>query len=243
MNKPFKSYNGGKESDGTYQKIINLTPPHDIYIEAFLGNGAIIRNKKTAFISSIGIDLDTKVNKKWEEMNFRSLTLINTDAISWLENFKSIATIFKNMGIRVLIYLDPTYPKSTWKCQYKMYSHEMTDDDHIRLLTVAGSIDANIVVSSYPNDLYNETLKDWCTIEFIAMTRGGTATEKVWYNYPTPTELHDYRYIGNNYRDREQLKGIVNRNVNKFKRMPDLQRNAILEALEKEKIISRGPAL
>lgn len=243
MKKPFKSYNGGKESDGTFQKIINLMPPHDIYIEAFLGNGAIFRNKKPAFISSIGIDLDTAVIRQWQLAGLSDLTrpagitLINTDAISWLENFSTFASILKSMGIRVLIYLDPTYPKSTWKCQAKMYTHEMTDADHTRLLSVARSIDANVVISSYPNELYNFHLNRWESIEFTAMTRGGVATEKVWYNYPPPVELHDYRYMGNDYREREQLKGIITRNVAKFKRLPDLQRNAIINQLIKEKVL------
>ena len=237
MNKPFKSYNGGKESDGTYQKIINLMPPHDIYIEAFFGNGAIFRNKKPAIVSSIGIDLDTAVIQEWEKLKPAGITLINTDGIRWLENFKVLAAILKKMGIRVLIYLDPPYPKESRRNQQDLYAHEMDLPAHIQLLNVAGSIDANVVISSYPNELYNETLKDWCSIEFTAMTRGGTATEKVWYNYPTPTELHDYRYIGNDYREREQLKGIVTRNVTKFKRLPAVQRNAIISQLQKEQII------
>jgi hypothetical protein len=243
MNKPFKSYNGGKESDGTFQKIINLMPPHDIYIEAFLGNGAIFRHKKPAFISSIGIDLDTSVIRKWQLCGLSDLTkpagitLINSDAIRWLENYATMADILKKIGVRSLIYLDPPYPKASRRNQQDLYTHEMADADHTRLLTVARSIDANVVISSYPNELYNETLKDWYTIEFTAMTRGGTATEKVWYNYPTPTELHDYRYLGNDYREREQLKGIVARNVSKFKRLPDLQRNAIIAELQKSKII------
>jgi site-specific DNA-adenine methylase len=36
-------YPGGKNSDGTYQFIINHIPPHETYIEGFLGSGAIIR--------------------------------------------------------------------------------------------------------------------------------------------------------------------------------------------------------
>jgi site-specific DNA-adenine methylase len=237
MKKPYKSYNGGKESDGTYQKIINIMPPHDIYIEAFLGNGAIFRKKKNAFVSSIGIDLDTAVIEQWIKLNCLSITLINTDAILWLEHFATMASIFKKMGIRVLIYLDPPYPKSSRRNQLDLYSCEMSDADHTRLLTVARSIDANVIISSYPNELYNETLKDWSTIQFTAMTRGGPATEKVWYNYPTPTELHDYRYLGNDYREREQFKGIVTRNVTKFKRLPDLHRNAIIQELRKEELI------
>jgi site-specific DNA-adenine methylase len=237
MNKPFKSYNGGKESDGTYQKIINLMPPHDIYIEAFLGNGAIFRNKKPAFISSIGIDLDTAVFLEWQYIQPAGLTLINTDAIRWLENFATMASIFKKIGARSLIYLDPPYPKQSRKNQKDLYKHEMDTPGHTKLLNVARSIDANVIISSYPNELYNQVLKDWNTIEFTATTRGGTATEKVWYNYQTPTELHDYQYIGNDYREREQLKGIVSRNVTKFKRLPAVQRNAIIHELRKEELI------
>ena len=38
------NFAGGK--GGTYQKNINLMPPHDVYIESYLGGGAIMRYKK-----------------------------------------------------------------------------------------------------------------------------------------------------------------------------------------------------
>jgi site-specific DNA-adenine methylase len=238
MKKPFKSYNGGKESDGTFQKIISIMPPHDIYIEAFLGNGAIYRHKKTAFISSIGIDLDTSVIREWAKLGPMAPILINTDAISWLEHFLTTAGIYEKLGVRVLVYLDPPYPRDSRKSKKDLYRHEMDAQDHTRLLNgVTGTTGINFVISSYPNEMYNEALKEWNTIEFQSQTRSGTATEKVWYNYPTPTILHDYRYIGGDYREREQLKGIVTRNVSKFKRLPDLQRNAIIHQLKTEKLI------
>lgn len=34
------NYLGGKNGSGVYQAIINLLPPHDTYIEGFLGTGA-----------------------------------------------------------------------------------------------------------------------------------------------------------------------------------------------------------
>jgi len=237
VEKPYKSYNGGKESDGTFQKIINILPPHDIYIELFLGNGAIYRNKKPATMASILIDIDTAVIKAWSKIKKGSCSIINTDAISWLENFKVPADIFKKMGTRVLIYIDPPYPMDTRKSAKNLYKHEMNDLDHLKLLSAAAGINANVVISSYPNKIYNETLKDWCTIEFQSQTRSGTATEKVWYNYPTPTVLHDYKFIGNNYRDRERIKGIILRNASKFKRMPPAEVNALIDHLKKENIL------
>jgi len=238
MKKPFKSYNGGKESDGSYQKIISIMPLHDIYIEAFLGNGAIFRKKKPAFISSIGIDLDTAVINKWGKLNLPDITLINTDAISWLEHFQVTADIFNKIGTRALIYLDPPYPKECRKSEKDLYTHEMNLADHTKLLAVAGSIHANIVISSYPNKLYDTVLQEWNSFTFQAQTRSGTATEKIWYNFDRPSELHDYRYIGNDYRERERMKGIIFRNVSKFKRMPDQERNALIHELKQQGIIN-----
>jgi len=50
------TYPGGKNGAGVYQKIINLMPPHDVYIEPFLGGGAVMRLKRPAD-QSFGIDL------------------------------------------------------------------------------------------------------------------------------------------------------------------------------------------
>ena len=38
----YVTYPGGKSGSGVYQQLINLMPPHKIYIEAFLGGGAIM---------------------------------------------------------------------------------------------------------------------------------------------------------------------------------------------------------
>ena len=38
------AYPGGKNGAGVYQTLINLIPPHDTYIETYLGGGAIMRS-------------------------------------------------------------------------------------------------------------------------------------------------------------------------------------------------------
>lgn len=50
-------YYGGKNGEGVMQAIINQIPPHRIYIEPFLGSGAIIKNKKPA-LRNVGIEID-----------------------------------------------------------------------------------------------------------------------------------------------------------------------------------------
>ena len=51
------SYPGGKAAAGVYQRLINLMPPHETYIEAFLGGGAVLLNKRPAPLN-VGIDVD-----------------------------------------------------------------------------------------------------------------------------------------------------------------------------------------
>lgn len=49
------SYPGGKGGAGVAQALINLMPPHGLYIEPFLGSGTIMRIKRPALVN-VGID-------------------------------------------------------------------------------------------------------------------------------------------------------------------------------------------
>src|SRR5919198_2325026 len=59
------TYPGGKNAPGVYQTIINHMPPHEVYIEPFLGSGAILRLKRPARVN-IGIDADPQAIAKWQ---------------------------------------------------------------------------------------------------------------------------------------------------------------------------------
>jgi len=58
-------------------------------------------------------------------------------------------------------------------------------------------------------------------------------TEYLWCNYPAPTALHDYRYLGKDFRERERerIKRMTARWVNRLQAMPLLQRQALQAAL------------
>ena len=88
------------------------------------------------------------------------------------------------------------------------------------------------MISGYWSALYADALKDWNSTHFQAMTRGGrTATEWLWYNYPEPVALHDYRFLGENFRERERIKRKKQRWTERLHSMPILERRALLAAI------------
>ena len=217
------SYPGGKHGSGVYQQIINRIPPHDAYIEPFLGGGAIMRLKRPARVS-IGIDADPYVIKARQDLDTPNLTLLETDGIRYLEEMLIFPDSF--------VYCDPPYLMDTRSSGRVMYTHELSDEDHIRLLHAIIALDCMIMISGYPNAMYDNALPSWHTHTFKTTNRGGGhVTEKLWMNYPQPHELHDYRYLGSNFRDRERLKRKKERWTARLRAMPDLERLMLAAAI------------
>jgi len=220
-------YPGGKGV--LYKNLINLIPPHDAYIETHLGGGAVIRNKLPASIN-IGIDIDPAVHKKWRSIRAQDLSLICDDAVKVLKRLDLESYIKKNL----FIYADPPYLNCKSRCPYK---YGYTREQHIELLECLLELSSpfcQIMISGYWTELYAGTLKGWHTQTFETMTRGGMATEWVWMNYPTPTRLHDYRYIGRDFRERERIKRKQNRWIKNLKHMPEIERRAMIERIVEE---------
>ena len=217
------TYPGGKHGSGVYQQIINLIPPHDRYIEPFLGGGAIMKMKRPA-AASIGIDIDPTFIKDRQDLNTPNLTLLNRDALEWLT-----WADFKHTDF---IYLDPPYLFYTRSSQRMMYTHECDDNDHWTLLNLIKEFPCMVMISGYPNDLYDDALSSWWTATFRGQTRGrAPATEKIWMNYPPPILLHDYSYLGSNFREREKLKRKRLRWIARLGKMLPLERNCLAASI------------
>ena len=214
------TYPGGKNGAGVYQKIINLMPPHTVYIEPFIGGGAIMRQKKKAW-KSIGIDQDERALKAFE--GDLQIEIIHGCGIEYLENYD-----FKGGE---LIYCDPPYPHDT-RTHLNLYKFEMTDDDHLRLLKAIKALPCNVMISSYLTNMYGCQLAQWNYTSFEAMTRGGLRTESLWYNFDDPIALHDYSFLGDGFRERERIKRKKQRWTNRLRNMPKLERQAVLAAID-----------
>jgi len=228
------NYDGGKGQDGVFQRIINEIPPHDTYIEAFLGGGAVMRWKRPARISH-GVELNPEIIEEWKRVEFPSLRLHCGDAVRFLSRFAWSGS--------EVVYCDPPYLAETRSYKGKLYRYEMmTEEEHLELLRVIKRIPARVIISGYWSHLYAEELKGWRTVSFQAVTRSGeVATECLWMNYSPPLELHDYRYLGANYRERERIKRKRQRWERKLRGMSSLEAHAIAAAIETVREERRGP--
>jgi DNA adenine methylase len=86
-------------------------------------------------------------------------------------------------GEDVLFYVDPPYVPSTRAVHDTEYRHELTEGDHAALLELLKSLRGMVVLSGYPNALYDEVLCDWWRREQTTTTNGhGRAVEVLWVN-------------------------------------------------------------
>jgi len=221
-------YPGGKNGAGVCQIIINQIPTHAVYIEAFVGSGAVLRNKRPA-TSTIVIDADAEVAAHWSDVaeSGGELIALHGDA-------RSLLGIFAERGLlspRVFIYCDPPYVRSVRRSAAPIYRHEMTDLDHAKLLMLLVQVRALVMLSGYRCPLYDAALSSWRRIDFQAMTRGGPAVESLWMNYPEPVALADYSHLGRNFRERQDLKRQRERWRARLAAMSPLKRQALIEAV------------
>jgi hypothetical protein len=131
-----------------------------------------------------------------------------------------------------LVYCDPPYLPATRR-DPALYRFEMDEYQHRSLLGTIRALPCLVLISGYWSALYAESLADWHATTYQAMTRSGfPVTEWLWGNYPTPIALHDYRYLGANFRQRERIKRKTKRWVQRLRTMPVLERQAMLAAME-----------
>jgi DNA adenine methylase len=222
------TYPGGKGGVGVYQNIINCMPQHDFYIEAFLGAGAVFRHKKPAR-GNLGIDLDEKVIRTWAASGFPSLEVIHGDAFEILSNWRWQDDKHR----RTLIYCDPPYLKQTRSSRRPVYRCDLTSDEaHTRLLQILLRLPCMVMLSGYRSALYESIIGHWRQVHFPTVNRAGKPTvETIWMNFPAPSTLHDYRYLGQGFRERERIKRRRERWKARLLRMPLLERQAVLLAL------------
>lgn len=212
-------YPGGKGK--CYQRLINLMPPHRVYIESHLGGGAVMRAKGPAVVN-IGVDLDPRVIARWQQRKPPHVELVRQDAADFLRTYPFVGD--------ELVYADPPYVASTRR-RSRVYRHDYSDADHVALLHVLRSLPCRVMVSGYDNPIYRDLLADWSVNAFLAQTHRGVREERVWFNFDPPQTLHDTSYLGCTFRERQAIKRRHERWLNRFDGLPVSERTHLLGLL------------
>lgn len=228
----FPSYFGGKGAPATVRRIINIIPPHAVYIEPFLGSGRVMRHKRPAPRASIGFETDPALCAAWRAAAPPDVQLVEADALEHLERLVFELYALGLDPSDLVIYCDPPYLLHTRRDTSPVYHREWTDADHMRFLILVMRMRCRVIVSHLPCEEYATALAGWHTFTFQNATRHGLQTEQIWTNYAPGPELHEFTFIGNDFRERERIKrqlAIVRR---RFAALPPPARLALLAMLQ-----------
>ena len=90
-------------------------------------------------------------------------------------------------GPNTLHYVDPPYlPETrargnTYDLAWRMYRHELSREDHAELLTFLQRLEGMVLLSGYPDALYDEALQGWRRVERSTFADGARPrTEVMW---------------------------------------------------------------
>lgn len=251
-------YDGGKGQ--IFRHLINQMPPHDVYVAAFAGSDAVAMNKRPAKLNIL-IDMDRDVITAWVDhivknggaavspdsamlpatpseltMAAVAAAIVDSDDNTWLLMVGDSVEIIPGLqlGRRSFVYADPPYLMSTRGSKRPLYRYELcTDDEHRQMIAVLNGLQCPVMLSGYFSSLYGDLLGDWRVDRFRAVVRSGRSVwEYIWCNYREPLRLHDYSFLGDDFRERERIKRKAGRWVNRFESLPVLERRAIIHELE-----------
>jgi DNA adenine methylase len=210
------TYPGGKGR--AFHRIISLMPPHATYVETHLGGGSILRRKRPAR-RSIGVEIDAAVIEQWRDLALPGLELVHGCAVDFLRQF--------SFSGNELVYVDPPYwPDS--RRRTRCYRHDYTREHHLELLDTIRELPCRVMVSGYANATYDDALRGWERHIVLNQTQTGPAEEVLWTNFQPDHRLHDYTYVGHDFRDRERIKRSRQTQIERLRRAPPIERAAML---------------
>jgi site-specific DNA-adenine methylase len=214
-------YPGRKAANGAFQKILSNIPKCELFIDVMCGSGFIASQVKGCqlIINDRDRSVIDRLTYAAEDTEFRS------------EDYQDIINRFDNGSKSRVFYFDPPYLMETRSYQKPVYRYDWTAKDHNRFLKAVQAVKSPAMISHYPCQLYDNTLKKWRKITYRTMTRAGVRDESLYLNFPQPALLQCPRLVGAGFLDRQRIQRKVDRLLERLKKEPEEERAAILSCI------------
>ncbi len=157
-----------------------------------------MRHKRPASLLNVGIDNDPSALANFSHFPPQQYRFICSDAIAAIRQLAPDRC--------ALIYCDPPYLTHTRRSQRKLYRTQYSEAEHQELLHFLRDLPCMVMISGYPSELYSRLVGNWHRITFNGISHAGRRTEALWMNFRPGGLLHDTRFLGDDFRQREAFK-------------------------------------
>lgn len=132
--------------------------------------------------------------RAWSELPENILLMSERFKGVQIENLPAVELLSRYDTEDVFIYADPPYPHETRKPH--LYKHEMDNAEHEVLLKALINHPGKIMLSSYPNEMYDDILSGWRRVlKDTNAERGLKRTEVLYMNY-SDEQISLFDYMG-----------------------------------------------
>lgn len=158
-------------------------------IRSFMGFGSNGVHQSTGFRANSNRSGTTPA-KDWSNYPDSLDALISRLQGVVIEHRDAVEVMKAHDGFQTLHYVDPPYVKSTRTDNGDDYAHELTDEQHKKLLDCLKSLKGKVVLSGYASDIYDDNLAGWERVEKKALADGAAErTEVLWMNFANEPDL------------------------------------------------------
>lgn len=146
-----------------------------------------IQKHKTGWRSNID-KIGGKIHE-WNEIPERILLVAERLKQVQIENQDALKLIERYNRENVFIYIDPPYVLETRKSRF--YQTEFENNQHEILLDLlSADFKAQVIISGYEHEMYNQKLKKWYKVHFQANAEAGQSRiETLWCNFEPPAQM------------------------------------------------------
>ena len=151
-------------------------------IRSFMGFGSNSVHRLSGFRGN-GIRAGTLPQYNWATYPDALQQIIERVSGVVVEHRDAVALMRQHDRRDALFYVDPPYVLSTRGDTHHDYAHELTNDGHAELLAFLAGLQGMVVLSGYPDALYDQALAGWRRVETLALADGARErTEVLWLN-------------------------------------------------------------